>query len=126
MPRFKVLLDLEGLPTPFWRESSVINAISKLGLYLGSVAPEHDSDLSAWRVAIATDDLMNIPSNLGVVAGGLEYPVIIHLVTWEKGPIYAASEFPVLPPRFARPALQEERGRKCFSTLHQGMIEMMI
>lgn len=102
MPRFKVLLDLVGLPPHQWRESSVINAVSKMGLFLGTVANERPTDLSALRVAIATDDLLKISKNITLVVGGLEYPVEVRPVTWERGPIYTAGDFPVLPKRFTR------------------------
>lgn len=103
MPRFKVLLDLVGLPIHQWRDINVSKAVAQLGVYLGSVQPEHASDLSAFRVAIGTDDLMRIPDGLDVVVGGLTYPVEVVPVRWEKGPIYNTSDFPILPQRFAKP-----------------------
>lgn len=102
MPRFKVLLDLVGLPSHQWRDSSVINAVSKMGLFLGTVANERPTDLSALRVAIATDDLLTVSKHITLVVGGLEYTAEVRPVTWERGPIYSAGDFPVLPKRFTR------------------------
>lgn len=108
MPRFKVLLDLEGIPMPLWKDASIINGISQLGLYLGTVQPEHASDKSFWRVAVAMEDIQQIPETLAFVAGGLEYPVSIKPVHWEKGPVYGTSDFPILPQRFVQPPATTE------------------
>lgn len=103
MPRFKVLLDLVGIPPHLMEETEVIKVVSKFGLFLGTIEPEHQSDLSAWRVALATDDLLRVPLAAGMVSGGLEHPVKIRTITWKKGPIYGVPDFPKTPPVFRRP-----------------------
>lgn len=103
MPRFKVLLDLIGIPAHLMNEPEVIKVVSKFGLYLGSVAPEHESDLSYYRVALATDDLMRVPLNVGMVSGGHEHPVKVRTVTWKRGAIYEVADFPKAPQVFTRP-----------------------
>lgn len=103
MPRFKILLDLIGVPMHMRREQYVAKTISKYGVYLGSVTSEHDSDSSAWRLAIATDDLGRLPLSVTMVAGGLEYPVEIDVIHWEKGSLYQAADFPLAPQKFTRP-----------------------
>lgn len=75
MPRFKVILDLVGIPPHLTNEIEAIKVVSKFGLFLGTIAPEHQTDLSAWRVAMATDDLLRIPLTIGMVSGGLEHPM---------------------------------------------------
>ncbi|KAF3338732.1 hypothetical protein FCM35_KLT17569 [Carex littledalei] len=91
MPRFKVLLDIVGLPPHLRRETTIINGIAQFGVYLGSVLPEHASDHTTWRVAVGTDDLNCIPESLKMVVGGLEYITQIVPVHWAQGPIYDAS-----------------------------------
>lgn len=81
----------------------MIKVASRWGVYLGSMLPEHKADLSAWRFAVATDDLRRIPKTLGMVAGGVEHPVIVQAVTWKTGPVYATADFPPLPRRFTAP-----------------------
>lgn len=103
IPRFKVLVDLVNLPALLWEENEVIKVAARMGVYLGSVAPEHMSDLSAWRFAVATDDLRRIPKNLGIVAGGIEHPVQIKVVKWKAGPLYSATDFPAQPRWFTAP-----------------------
>lgn len=61
VPRFKVSADLEEVPMHLWDEPEIIKAVSKFGLYLGTVAPEHETDFMAWRVAFSTDDLQTCP-----------------------------------------------------------------
>ena len=103
MPRFKVLLDLIGVPMHLQRENYLAKVISKYGIYLGSVTSEHDSDCSTWRLALATDDLNRIPLSVDMVAGGLEYPVEVDTIHWEKGSLYQASDFPLAPQNISRP-----------------------
>lgn len=47
MPRFKLMIDLVDFSVHLWKEYHVIRAVSSFGIFLGSVAPEHKSDLSA-------------------------------------------------------------------------------
>lgn len=103
MPRFKVLVDLIGVPPQLMKEAEIIKVISKFGLYLGTVEPEHESDLSAWRVAFATDDLLRVPDNVGMVSGGFEHPVRVRPIIWKRGAIYGMEDFPKVPPTFTRP-----------------------
>lgn len=101
--RFKVLLDLVGVPVHIWDEKKIARMVSKFGLFLGTVAPEHATNFMAVRVAVATDDLARIPLTMGMMVGGLEHPVRIRPVTWKKGAIYEAADFPTDPPRLHRP-----------------------
>lgn len=107
MPRFKMLVDLVGLPTLCWREDHVSKAISGFGVFLGTVAPEHPTDHTAYRAALATDDLRRIPKTIGFVAGGVEYPVQVRPVAWEKGPLYGPQDFPAPPVKYSRPPAKE-------------------
>lgn len=103
IPRFKLLLDLVGFPIHLWREREVIKAVSRFGVYLGTNQPKIPAELSAWKVAIATDDLCRIPRNIRLSVGGIEYTVPVLSVVWDKGPIYTPSNLPTYPPRFSRP-----------------------
>ncbi|KAF3329017.1 Gag polyprotein [Carex littledalei] len=103
MPRFKMLIDLVGIPLHLMKEAEIIKVVSKFGLFLGTLAPEHETDLSTWRVALATDDLLRIPKTVGMVSGGLEHPIIVQPVTWQRGDIYTPADFPKEPPRYTRP-----------------------
>lgn len=103
VPRFKVLIDLIGIPMHIWNEKRIARMVSKFGLFLGTVAPEHATNFMAFRVAVATDDLSRIPVSMGLVAGGIEHPVRLRPVTWKRGAIYEASDFPKAPPRLQRP-----------------------
>lgn len=103
IPRFKLLLDLIDFPVHVLRDKEIIKAVSSFGIFLGTVAPEHKSNLSFARVAIATDDLRRVPKALEVLAGGLEYPVEVRPVTWETGPIYTAADFPTQPDIYSAP-----------------------
>ncbi|KAF3323112.1 hypothetical protein FCM35_KLT13101 [Carex littledalei] len=103
MPRFKVLLDLVGLPLMLWREMAVIRAISGFGLFLGSVPPARKSDRTAWRVAVAMDDINRIPQSIAYIIGGLEYPVKVVPVNWSRGAIYTREDFPAQPIKYSRP-----------------------
>lgn len=103
MPRFKILLDLIGVPMHMRREKYVAKAISRYGVYLGSVTSEHESDCSTWRLALATDDLARLPTSVDMVAGGLQYPVEVDVIHWEKGSLYKASDYPLAPQKIPKP-----------------------
>lgn len=82
-------------------------AISGFGIFLGTVAPEHPTDQMAYRAAVATDDLRRIPKTIGFIAGGLEYPIQVRPVAWERGPLYSPQDFPAPPLRYAGPPAKE-------------------
>lgn len=103
IPTFKILLDLVGFPVLLWRESQIIKAASRFGTYLGTVKPEIAADKSAYKVAVATDDLSRIPLHVVLTAGGIEYKVPVKAVVMEKGAIYTHEEMPQYPPRFCKP-----------------------
>lgn len=94
------MIDLIDFPVHLWREYHVTRAVSAFGIFLGSVAPEHRADLSAWRAVIATDDLRRVPKKITVVSGGLKYPVMVMPVAWETGPVYKPDDYPELPKRY--------------------------
>ncbi|KAF3332187.1 perakine reductase-like isoform X1 [Carex littledalei] len=103
VPRFKVLLDLVGVPVHIWDEKKIARMVSKFGLFLVTIAPEHATNFMAVRVAVAMDDLAKIPLSMGIVVGGLEHPVRIRTIAWKKGAIYEVADFPKAPPRLHRP-----------------------
>lgn len=49
---------------------------------------------------MAIDDLHRIPRTIGTVAGGIENLATVKPISWSRGPIYSASDFPELPKRF--------------------------
>lgn len=103
MPRFKILIDLVDFSVVLCRKREVIKAVSQFNIFLGSVNPEHKSNLSFWQVVMATDDLQRVPKKLELVVGGLEFEVEVRPVTWEIGPIYKAYDFPKEPQKYVAP-----------------------
>lgn len=103
MPRFKVLVELVDFPVQMWRENEVKKAVSTMGLYLGTIPPLKDTDLSCWRLALATDDLYKVAKTVGIVIGGMEHMVQVRPITWEAGAVYKPEDFPVEPTRYTRP-----------------------
>lgn len=103
MPRFKVLLDLVDLPIHLRRAEHVSKAVSGIGVYLGSVPLEQDTDCSYWRVAVATNDLGRVPQNLTLVVGGVKHNILVMPVTWKAGPIYTSADFPPPAMRYSKP-----------------------
>lgn len=53
IPKFKVLLDLVGIPAHLSKEEDISKAISAFGVYLGTVEQCTAGDLACWTVAIA-------------------------------------------------------------------------
>lgn len=103
MPRFRLLLDLVDLPLHIWREKHVIQAVSGIGVYLGSVPPEKDDDRSYWRVVVATNDLGRVPESLTLVVGGIKHKIRLYPVTWQAGQLYTQSDFPPPAMRYSKP-----------------------
>ncbi|KAF3328186.1 hypothetical protein FCM35_KLT06792 [Carex littledalei] len=60
-PQFKIMVDLEGIPPPLYREKTVIEAVSTFGVYLGTVAQQNPASLASWTVVVATEKLENVP-----------------------------------------------------------------
>lgn len=46
IPEFKTIVDFIDIPPPLYCEKQVINAVSKFGLYLGTVAQQNQDDIS--------------------------------------------------------------------------------
>lgn len=105
IPRYKALIDLVGVPMDLWRESAVIRAVSKFGLYLGTVSNKNPSHLEKWRVAIAIDDLLELPRRIAVVVGGVKRKVQIYPTKVIEAPIYKESEMPRETEVFTGPPL---------------------
>lgn len=103
VPRFKVLINLMDFPIHLWRETVVSKIVSQFGIYLGPVPQELKIDLSAWRVAIATDDMPRVPKAITITTGGLKRKVTVRPVTWQTGPVYGPSDFSAIPVRYTCP-----------------------
>jgi Domain of unknown function (DUF4283) len=103
MTRFKVWIDLIGLPLNLWSEKVVRMAVSQMGVYLGTINPKRSADLSFWSVVVATPDLETIPEELKLVIGGLEYKVRVSVNKWVHTPLYTAADFPKQPLRYSPP-----------------------
>lgn len=88
IPSYKVLMNLVGLPETLWREKEVSKAVSRTGVYLGSVAPEKDKNLSVWTAVVTTDDLGHTLHIIVLVVGGLEYLIGINIIKWVHSLIY--------------------------------------
>lgn len=102
IPMFKVRLELTNIPEIHWRESEIIRAVSSFGVYLGTMWPA-DESCEVWMAIVAIYDLGRIPHEINMVAGGLEYDVIVDPVDWAIGPIYKREDLPTLPPKYTKP-----------------------
>lgn len=106
VPKFKVLIDLLGIPPYLYRPTSVIRAVSTFGTNLGSVEQKNREDLSCWTVVVATDDLGKIPHKVAYVIGGFKTLVRVNPITWKHSALYKADEMPKQPPLFRPPPIE--------------------
>lgn len=104
IPRFKILLELIGVPVILWREQQIVKAVSQFGVFLGTVEPEEFGSLESWMVAVGTDDLAKIPHNIAMHVGGMQFPISVRPVTWKRSVLYKAEDFPTLPVKFSGPS----------------------
>lgn len=103
IPAYKVLLRLVGLPPHLCREKHIIRAVSRFGVFLGSIQPENPSSLASSLVAIGVDDLSLIPPELVMHIGGLTHDVLVHTLAYNRSPIYTAEDLPKHPKVYKRP-----------------------
>lgn len=105
IPRFKILLDLVGVPVLLWRDTHIAKAVSQFGVYLGKLEQEEANSLESCMVAVGTDDLAKIPQTIAMYVGGMKFPVLVRPITWKRSVIYKAEDFPTLPAKFSRPPI---------------------
>lgn len=103
IPSFKVLIALEDLPPYIWREDYVLQAVTGMGTYLGSIDPPDPTDLKQYLVVIATDDLNRIPQHVGLRVGGLEHLLSVKVLKISMGIIYGPKDLPQMPKKYGRP-----------------------
>lgn len=103
IPRFKILLELIGVPTILWREQQIVKAVSQFGVFLGTMESEECGSLKSWMVAVGTYDLAKIPHTIDMHVGGMKFPVTVRPVTWKRSVLYKAEDFPTLPVKFPGP-----------------------
>lgn len=103
VPTYKILLRLVGLPPHLRRERYVIQAVSRFGVFLGSVDPEESSSLASWLVAVGVDDLTLVPPQLVLHIGGMVHTAQVYAEAWHRSPIYSASDMPNHPKVYRRP-----------------------
>ncbi|KAF3338202.1 hypothetical protein FCM35_KLT17039 [Carex littledalei] len=103
IPAYKVLLSLVDVPPHLFREHHIAKAVSHFGVYLGSVAPENPSSLAALTAAVGVDDLTLIPNELVLHVGGLVHYTRVHVMNWQRDPLYKVEDMPAHPKTYTRP-----------------------
>lgn len=106
-PAYKVLMDIVGFPPPLYRESAIIRAVSRFGLYLGSVAQQHQEDISRWSTVVAVKELEEVPDMVSLVIGGIEHEAEVKVQMWSRGPVFKGDDMPKPPDRFHGPKPKE-------------------
>ncbi|KAF3327391.1 hypothetical protein FCM35_KLT07509 [Carex littledalei] len=108
IPRYKVMLDLVGIPLDLYKEQNVIRAISSIGTYLGTVAQVMEGDVACWTVVVATSSLSLIPHQVAYIIGGLEKLVDVVPKACVQGEVYKPCDLPqpkeVFNPPIVRPS----------------------
>lgn len=102
MPKYKVLLEMHGIPPHLYREKEVVKALSQVGMYLGTVAQADKEDASVWTAVVATKELEEVPYKVAMVAHGHEHPVVIKPIKWVRGDVYKEEEMPKKPRIFQK------------------------
>lgn len=103
IPEYKVLFSLHGIPPYLRREKEVIKAVSKFGVFLGTVENENPENLSSWWAVAGVDDLLYVPKFVTMHAGGIIHPVRVDPIKWKKTSLYSAGDFPPTPPTYKGP-----------------------
>lgn len=103
IPSFRLLISLGDMPMHKCKEPAVRRAVSSIGTYLGSVAPQNPADFREWMAVVATDNLMRVPENVTIFYGGMEYTVPVKVLKIMPGLIYKASDLPDRPPVYTIP-----------------------
>lgn len=105
LPKYKVLLDFEGLPPHIYKEQEVINAVRTFGTFLGSVDQSDPSDISRWTAAVAVDRLERIPDEVIIHKGGFKYPAVISIKNWLRAPLFSTADLPRAKPKYNKQSL---------------------
>lgn len=103
IPSYKVLLTIVGLPPHLFKEKYMSLAMARFGVFLGSVAPEKPSSLSNWMVAVGVYDLTLIPPEIAIHIGGMIHTARLHILAWDRTPLYKAEDMPKNPKKYLRP-----------------------
>lgn len=103
IPEYKVLFSLHGIPPYLRREKEVIKAVSKFGVFLGTVDQENPENLSSWWAVAGVDDLMYVPKSVTMHAGGIIHPIRVDPIKWKKTSLYSAGDLPPTPPTYRGP-----------------------
>lgn len=103
IPAYKILLRLVGLPPHLCRDKYAKQAVSRFGVFLGSVEPENPSSIASWLVAVGVDDLTLVPPQLVVHIGGMMYYLQVYVEAWHRAPIYTSDDMPKHPKVYRRP-----------------------
>lgn len=102
-PTYKVLMDIVGFPPPIYREKAIIRAVSRFGLYLGSVTQQHQGDIAEWTVVVGVKELEEVPDMASLVVGGIEYEAEVHVQMWSTGPVFKKEDMPKPPDKINGP-----------------------
>jgi hypothetical protein len=77
IPFFRVWLDLEGIPLELWKEGDVVRAVSRFGMYLGSLEPVMGGNYTTWSVFMAVEELERIPHAIEMKIVGMTFLVAV-------------------------------------------------
>lgn len=97
IPEYKVLVSLHGIPPHLRREKEVIKAVSKFGVFLGTVEQENPANLSTWWAVVGVDDLLFVPQYVTMHDGGMKREIWVETVKWKKVNLYSAEDLPPVP-----------------------------
>jgi hypothetical protein len=103
VPRFKLWVDLIGVPLECMHEDEIAGAVAHFGTYLGTLEPEGSGELSIWSVVPAASDLALVAKIVSFMIGGLETVVTLRVRRWTYAPVYTALDLPQPPPKYKQP-----------------------
>lgn len=104
-PAYRILIDIVGFPPHLYRERQMVRAVSGFGLYLGSVAQQHQGDISCWTAVVAVKEPEEVPYTVALVEGGIEHEGEVKPIMWNREPLFKGSDMPLPPPIFTGPKL---------------------
>lgn len=104
-PKFKALLDLDGVPMHLSNENDIAKAVGGFGVYLGTLEQSTLGDVACWTVAVAVTELENIPVQIEYVVGGWETPIDVRCKTWVPTLLLREEQIPKQPVIFTKPPL---------------------
>lgn len=123
-PKYKVLLDIDGISVHLSKESEIASAIGTFGIYLGTLEQSSIGDVACATVAVAVTELENIPFQVEFVIGGWKTPVEVRAKTWLPIPLYKNEEIPKMSEMFKKTARAISSGEDSNTTEEGDTVSM--